>query len=324
MLRLKHEIKSKNGIDLMETVQIGGINQLLYFRGQNIENPAILYLHGGPASSEMQLLHGFQYAWEDDFTVIHWEQRQSGKTFLANDPGKIETATFERMLEDAWEVTQYIRNKLNKDKIIVLGHSWGSILGTALIQTHSDAISAYIGVAQIVDGIANEQACYNLAYEKANAKDKIKLEKISSYLTTAFDSRALRQFQQVRQVMDKNGVGAGAMKVAPLALTSPYYSLRDVAVMFGKVWNYQDDLFKYMLKEYNAENFGMEYDMPVFYIMGENDFVASKELAISFFEKIKAPVKQLIFIPEAGHMTATDNPKELSRVLLEEIAPMIK
>ena len=328
VLRSKHAIHSPAGIDFMETVQIGGIRQVLYFRGQDVDNPVILYLHGGPASSEMQLLHGFQYDWEHDFTVVHWEQRQAGKTFLANDPDEIEGATFERLLEDAWEVTQYIQNKLGKDKIIVLGHSWGSILGTALVQTYPQAFSAYIGVGQIIDGIENERIAYDLLLQKAreagNKKDIEKIEVLGAYLTDPFDASIPKRLQQVRQHMDKYGIGAGAMKAAPLALTSPYYSLREVAVMFGNVWDHQDELFRYWLTEYNAGNFGAEYSMPVFYVMGENDFVASGELAASFFERIQAPGKEIFFIPEAGHMTMTDNPKEFTRVLLNEIAPRCK
>ena len=81
-LRSKNAIKTQNGIDLMETVEIGGIQQVLYFRGRDIDNPVILYLHGGPASSEMQLLHGFQYEWEDTFTVVHLNEwyRTLGKS----------------------------------------------------------------------------------------------------------------------------------------------------------------------------------------------------------------------------------------------------
>ena len=62
--RAKHRIKPP-GIDLMETVEIGGVQQALYFRGENIENPAILFIHGGPGFPEMPVLHTFQYEWKN-------------------------------------------------------------------------------------------------------------------------------------------------------------------------------------------------------------------------------------------------------------------
>lgn len=327
VLRAQHNI-STPGIDLMETVQIGGIQQTLYFRGQNTENPVILYLHGWPAATEMQFLHGFQYDWEDTFTVVHWDQRQAGKTFLANNPDEVGSPTFDRMVEDAWKVTQYIQNKLGKDKIIVLGHSGGTILGKALVQSHPQAYSAYIGVGEVTNYLENDRIGYNLVLEKAkeagNKKDITELEELGAYLTDPYDSSVFMRMAQVRQYQSKYGVGTGVdMNIILLALRSPYYSLREVSVLFGNVWNYQVELFEYAFTEYDAENLGTSYIMPVFFIRGENDFVVSKELEETFFEKIQAPDKHRFLVPEAGHMTMMDNPKEFTRILLEEIAPLI-
>ena len=135
--RANHRINTPNGIDQMEMVEIGGIRQALYFRGQNAENPVILVLHGGPGFPLMPFLHGFQYEWEHDFTVVHWDQRNAGKTYFANDSKAVSgTINAQRVLQDAHEVTLYIKQKLNKDKVIVMGHSWGSVLGTMLVQTY--------------------------------------------------------------------------------------------------------------------------------------------------------------------------------------------
>lgn len=325
-LRSKHAIKTPNGIDLMETVRIGDIQQALYFRGQNTDNPVILYLHGWPAATEMQFLHGFQYEWEHDFTVVHWDQRQAGKTFLANNPDEVGAVTFERLLEDAWEVTQYIQNKLGKEKIILLGHSGGTILGTALVQSHPQAFSAYIGVGQVTNYMENDRIGYNLVLEKAreagHTKDIAELESLGSYLTDPYDASVFTRMGQVRRYQDKYGVGTGVdMNVMLLALSSPYYSFRETLVLFGNVWEYQIELFRYAYTEYDAESLGTEYAMPVFYVQGENDFLTTQ--GISFIDKIEAPDKRLFYIPEAGHMTMMNHPKEFARVLLEEIAPLI-
>ncbi len=327
VLRARHRIGSP-GIDLMEMVQIGGIQQALYFRGQNTGNPVILFLHGGPASTEMQLLHGFQYGWEDTFTVVHWDQRQAGKTFLANNPKEIGAVTFDRMVLDAWEVTQYIQGKLGKDKIIVLGHSWGTILATALVQTYPQAFSAYISVGQITNWRENERIGYDFVRKKAkeagNKKDLAKLELLGAYLTDTYDSSVFKRMTQIRNYQNKYGVGVGVDRnLILLALSSPYYSLKEVFAMFGNVWDYQNELFRYLFSGYDAESFGTAYTMPVFTFLGENDYVASRVLVESLYEKIQAPAKQIFFVRNAGHMTLTDNAKEFSRILLEEIAPHI-
>lgn len=125
IIRTRHKIKAP-GIDRMEMVEIGGIKQALYIRGQNADNPIILWVHGGPGNSMMPLLHLYQYAWENDFTVVNWDQRNVGKTYFANDPAAVlQTMRAERVLEDVHEVTAYLQQQFNKKKIILAGHSWG-------------------------------------------------------------------------------------------------------------------------------------------------------------------------------------------------------
>jgi len=89
-------------------------------------------------------------------------------------------------------------------------------------------------------------------------------------------------------------------------------------------WNCQDELFKYLFTEYDAYSFGTDYAVPVFYVQGENDFLASRELSDEVFDNINAPVKKQYIIPDAGHMTMTDNPKEFTRMLVKEILPQIR
>ena len=179
------------GIDLMETVEINGIKQVIYFRGENIENPVILFIHGGPGSPMLPLLHGFQYDLEKDFTIVHWDQRNAGKTFYLNNPDVVlETITFENILTDAHEVTQYIKQKLNKDKIIILAYSWGTVLGTALVQEYPQDYSAYIGVGQIIsmteDKIISYKAVLEAARNKGNKKDIQALQQLDPNINEHF------------------------------------------------------------------------------------------------------------------------------------------
>ena len=118
-----HRIEAP-GIDQMEMVKIGGIKQAVYFRGQNVDNPAILFLHGGPGFPEIPTLHAFQFPLEEYFTIVHCDQRNAGKTLFRNDgQAVLETMSFERSLQDAYEVTQHIKEVLDKEEVIVLGYS---------------------------------------------------------------------------------------------------------------------------------------------------------------------------------------------------------
>jgi len=328
-LRNSHAIQSP-GIDLMETVEIGGIQQCLYFRGQNEENPVILFLHGGPGSAMIPTLHGFQYDWEEDFTVVQWDQRMAGKTYFANDPNTVaQTMSFEQMLDDAWEVTQYVQNKLGKEKIIIMGHSWGSLLGTALVQTYPDAFLAYIGTGQVVNMMENERVGYEKVLEMAvaanNEKDIETLKSLAPYPAEQYGEQFMNALMTVKTYQMKYGIASGtSLDTLMLVMGSPYYSLSEVGFFFKDLTAETDVLNQYMFEQYDAHNYDISYSVPVFYIMGENDFQTPEPLAVAFFEEIKAPIKRYYTVPEAGHTPMLENNEEYTRILLEEIRPELE
>jgi len=124
-------------------VTIGGIDQWIAIQGQDARSPAILFLHGGPAEAESPFLQEFR-PWEGSFTVVNWDQRGAGKTYGRNGPSTPDM-TVERMTDDAIEVAEYACRRLGKAKIIVVGHSWGAILGLHVIKRRHDRIAAYVG-----------------------------------------------------------------------------------------------------------------------------------------------------------------------------------
>ena len=147
IVRELQKVVTPGGIDQQIEIDIGGIKQWITIRGRDLNNPILLFIHGGPAAPEMPTSWTFQNPWEDYFTVVQWDQRGAGKTYNANDPKKIApTITVQRMEQDAQEVVQYLRKTYHKDKIFVLGHSWGSFLGLELAKEHPEWLYAYVGM----------------------------------------------------------------------------------------------------------------------------------------------------------------------------------
>jgi pimeloyl-ACP methyl ester carboxylesterase len=330
--RANHKINTPNGIDLMELVEIGGIKQALYFRGQDKDNPVILFLHGGPGFANIPFIHTFQYDWENDFTIVNWDQRNSGKTLAANDPAAVaDTLTIERAVADAHEVTQYIKQKLGKEKIIVLGQSWGAALGTILVQTYPEDYSMYIGTGQAANGIEGARLCYEKALELSraagNQKDVDALMALAPYPPAAFDESIFHKAEAIGkyQAKYKIGVSVGLDTLLP-AFTSPYYTTGEIIAFIKGVVNqkqYHSGVYPFFF-EYNAHNYGTDYQIPIYYIQGENDWQTPYPLAKAFFEEISAPDKVFFTIPNAGHFTTLDNKDEFTRVLLEEIRPLLE
>ena len=320
ILREVNKIKAP-GIDLMETVEINGIKQVLYFRGENIENPIVLFIHGGPGSPMIPLLHGFQYDLEKDFTIVHWEQRNAGKTFYLNNPDAVlETMTFEIMLTDAHEITQYIKQKLNKDEIIILAYSWGTVLGTALAQEYPQDYSAYIGVGQIIstteDRIIGYEAVLEAAHEKGNKRDIQALEQL--------DPNINEHFWEIRPYLNKYNLAEDlSLRLIMRAFTSPYYGLKDLMYYLNvNILYYQEPIFSF-LNNFEIRDWNTHYEIPVFYIMGERDYTTPYSLAKEFFEEISAANKEFFSIPDAGHIPMLDNKNEFNRIILEVISSLL-
>src|SRR3954468_2948820 len=141
-----------NGIDRAEAIDIGGIKQWITIRGDDTRNPVLLVLHGGPGYVELPLSWWYTRGWEEYFTVVQWDQRGAGKTYLMSDPKAVApTMTGERMVQDSEELVQWLRASLHKQKIFVWGHSWGSYLGLELALHHPEWLHAYIGTGQITN-----------------------------------------------------------------------------------------------------------------------------------------------------------------------------
>lgn len=325
VMRSKYSVQPP-GIDSMETIDIGGINQCLYIRGKNIENPVVLFLHGGPGTPEMPVLHTFQYDWEDEFTIVHWDQRGAGKTYFANNQEDVaSTLNFNQSVEDAWEVTQYIRQRFNKNKIVVLGHSWGSVLGTALVQSHPDAFSAYIGVGQIIDGIEGERIGFEKVLELArynkNEMDINELENLSPYPSNNYDSKRL---MTVRKKQVKYGLAVGLDRRSIVSYYfSPYLSLKELTYYLINPFDMQKEIMQYVFHEFNIRDFDDNYDIPIFYILGEDDYQTPTVLVQEYFEQIKAPIKEIFVLPKAGHAPMIDSPEYFTKILKEVVKPTI-
>jgi pimeloyl-ACP methyl ester carboxylesterase len=129
-------------------VKIGGIDQWIQIRGQDRDNPVLLCLHGGPGATWLPLTAVFA-PWEKDFTVVQWDQRGAGKSLEASGPSIASTMSIQRMADDGIELAELLRAHLKKEKILLLGHSWGSILGVHMVLQRPDLFYAYVGTGQV-------------------------------------------------------------------------------------------------------------------------------------------------------------------------------
>lgn len=305
----------KNEIYGQEYVKINGILQFLYHSGTNPNNPVMLFIHGGPGIAESNYAYLMQDEWEKYFTVVHFDQRGSGKTLALNPK---EYPDIKKIVEDTKEIVEYIKKKYKKDKVVIAGYSWGSVVGTMYIKAYPDDILAYIGIGQVIDLMENERLLYKkLKYDfesKGQKKYLRALKKIGKYPEKLCLSSMKKKYDQVERLQRKSSIsGEKSISMIWNFIRSPLFTFKDLKAFLlnGKA---NTELIDFLMK-FNLYNYLLDYKVPVFFISGEKDWQVPTMLVKKYFKDITAPQKKLYIIKNAKHRPMFENKEEFDRVI---------
>ncbi len=321
-------IVTPEGIERHEKVRIGGIDQWVSIRGMDKRNPILLMIHGGPGWVSMPTSWYFQRGWEEYFTVVQWDQRGAGSTYAANDPAAVApTMTPERMIADSEEMVTWLRKTFGRDKIFVLGHSWGSYLGLELAQRHPEWLYAYIGVGQATDVPASEREGWRFAMDEArkagNAEAVKELQAIAPYAEGGRPIPLQSLMVQRKWLNQYGGMvygrHGGEAEGAAMAL-SPEYSDRDVSLI-GEASEYSvGKLLGYVLTLDLSRIDRL--DCPVILLLGRHDRNVSSHQAALWFDKVRAPSKRLVWFEHSAHEVMIEDPGKTLISLVQYALPL--
>ena len=319
-------IHTPNGIDESMFVEVGGIEQWITIRGQDRANPVLLFLHGGPGEASNLIYYSQFIPWTKDFTVVQWDQRGAGKTFGATGESVRPTMTIECMTHDGIELTEYLLKHLNKNKIIVVGHSWGSILGIRMAQAHSELFYAFVGTGQVVNVQRNIVVNYRRTLERArtlgNAPAVQELQGIGPPPWRT--PRAL----QVQGKWAQEFEGASALTNGELAaaLFAPGYSLADIYRESGSIeitlGQLVGDSLDGPMMKVDLETLRPDFAVPIFVIEGPDDYVTSPALAKDYVEWLTAPRKEFVMLETGGHFALFTHTSEFLKELIQRVRPL--
>jgi pimeloyl-ACP methyl ester carboxylesterase len=317
-------IHSPNGIDEGMYVRIGGIDQWIQIRGQDRNNPVLLCLHGGPGATWLPLTALF-VPWEKEFTVVQWDQRGAGKTLEATDPSVADTMSINRMAQDGIEVSEFLRNHLHKDKIILLGHSWGSILGIHMAKQRPDLFYAYVGTGQVSNIPKSQQISYAHLLEKARAaNDKKAVKALEGIGPPPFDSmdKVIVYFNRLEQYEVESDRAALSSPIGSLTSPAPNYSLWDEYNRirgFAQIPTFR--LYHEMLST-DLQSLGFDFKIPVYFFQGWEDERTLAPLAKEYFEKINTPRKEFVAFEGGGHFAVWSMTDKFLQELLARVRPL--
>lgn len=317
-------INTPNGIEKSYAARIGGIDQWISVRGKDRDNPVILLVHGGPGSAELAIGWTFQRGWEDYFTVVQWDQRGAGKTWSLNDPETvIPTLTVDRMTDDVIEMIDHIRQKLGKEKVIVLGHSWGTIIGLKAAMARPDLVAAYVGHGQVINMQRNEEEGFRLTLAAARADG---------------NEEAVRALQALEPYPGELTVA----RIGDQRTWSIHYgglaAYRENASAWFRAMRLSADYDDAVLKGYDAGSLASitalmpelravdldavtESPVPVFLLHGRRDLTTPPSAVSGWMEALEAPVKAEYWFDHSAHLAFMEEPGRVLITLVTCIRP---
>ena len=143
---------------MLEKVRIGGSDQWVLERSEDVDNPVVLYLHGGPGTSQLTSNRRNTRHLEKFFTVVNWDQRGAGKSYRAiSDAGRMNIGQF---VADTRELTLYLLEKFGQERLVLVGHSWGTVIGALTVSAYPELYSCYVGIGQVANMAEGEAASY--------------------------------------------------------------------------------------------------------------------------------------------------------------------
>jgi pimeloyl-ACP methyl ester carboxylesterase len=301
-------------------IGIGGIEQWIEIGGESRDNPVLLFLHGGPGGSSRPAAAALR-PWERYFTLVHWDQRGAGRTLMRNGEAGCGRLTIERMIADAIEVAEFLTGHLGQERLVLLGHSWGSVLGVHMIRRRPELFAAYVGTGQVVNMRRNEEFNYTRQLAQAQAaKNAAALAALRQIGPPPYFSpdriRALREWADVLAC----GTGDDPRPRPPVRPTN--FTPEDgPALMAGFIFS-ANQLFD-ALCEVDLTTLGPEFAVPVFCLMGTEDQQTPIEPAETWFAGITAPHKAFVRFEGCHHFVVMNRPDDFLKRLQEHVVPVL-
>ena len=317
----------KDGINASEYVMLNGQEQYILTIGHDISNPVIISLHGGPGAPTTAI----DYSWidflADDYTIISWDQRGCGRTYYHNEESDPDNSTlsFAHAEEDLDALVDYACERYGHNKVIIMGHSYGSLLGSQYALDHPEKVSHYIGIGQEV--LEENWYSYTYVYEDALAKAKAAGDdtaEMEAVYEDFLNDPSLINMNLLSSVTAKYHTVKATEDVSTSAMIfSPYFGVDDArwylvilkALMGDGTYESLIAPLKDQLLGFNAYKRSTEFAVPVLFVSGSEDWACPVGLIKEYFDVINSPRKEMYLLDGCGHSPQSQLPEEFAQAV---------
>ncbi len=283
----------------LDTIQIGGIQQVVSINYVDKDKPLLLFLHGGPGRSLMNYSDNFNNKLKENFIVVHWDQRETGRTLKLNRTNEV--LSLELLVSDTYEIINYLITKYNKKKIYLASHSWGSEIGFMIASKFPELVKAYMPISAVINQQENTRIVVPMLKEWAEKENNMNAINELAQITIPISSKRDLYLQQ-KWLFVYNGEN---FSLEP-GFRAEYFEWMDI-------W------FPLILEASKKNMFDKvaELDCPVYFIEGNGDNHKTHKLVEEYFKFLSAKEKEMFWFEKSGHTVFNTEPEKLQDVIIE-------
>lgn len=312
------KIAGENSISELKQVDINGTYHELMIRGHDKNNPIIIFVHGGPGVSEIPYVTKYQDQLEKDFTIVHYDQRASGKSYHFGEDYK--DLSTDLLVKDLLSLTDYISTRFNQKKVILAGHSFGTYIGLQAAQQAPEKYEAYIGIGQMSDTLESEMDGLHFTIEQAKwSGNTTDVEYLQGLIDKVQSGDRLTPRQYVRKyggaarLIDENADMEKGFWLGP------EYNLLD-RIRYIRGAAYSQEVLTGQAMKKPLPTIVTKLDLPVYFIMGQYDYMTSTTSAKTYFDQIDASQKEFITYEQSAHYPQFEEKEKFSKWMADTFA----
>lgn len=303
-----------NSIAEEQRLMLGGVEQYVLVRGNNRDSPLMVFVHGGPGAAETPFLRMHNAALEDDFVVVYWEQRGAVHSYdPKSDPADI---TIDRLTKDLGELVGILLAEFEQEKVLLVAHSWGTVLALEHTAAHPETVAAYIAISQTISQADSDAEGYEWALARARENEDTGAIKLLESI--GHPPYTIDQFITQRRFVNQFGgtflAGESDLELAFSMIQTDEFAWPDLSSFVKGVSSSGAALWPEQ-KNYDARERHPSLDAPIVMVMGRHDRVISPILGVEYFEMLIAPEKELIWFEKSAHGPPFEEPEKFNEVV---------
>lgn len=330
------DISRAEGVADGRYVTIGGVRQWITVRAMAKGQPLLLYLHGGPGSPVSDFSYAFQKPWEDYFTVVQWDQRGFGRSAI--DLDRMTPVTKDQLVSDAIELIELLRRRYRQDKIILVGHSFGTIIGASVARKRPDLLHAYVALGQVTNWPNlfqdSKDAMLDIAHASRDTAFAERLARIPAG-PPASDVKAFGEWSGTIQAeaATKGYFWYNARSGEDLARRTLSWPLLSPTISLGQFAStlFRDDSERTHLSLVRSvatwdfrRDLGRRFEVPMIFVSGRHDLTTPVGNVIALEHEIGAPYKAMNILEYSAHVMFLEEPGRVLRILTDEALPFAR